>query len=369
MRFLFIGDYSNFHVNLARELRRRGCEVVVISSGSKCMDTERDIDLPRRPGIIGGLAYINRLFGLLPQLSGYDVVQLINPNFLELKPGKIRYFFKELRRRNKLVSLSVAGSDPMIVDSMCNSDKLRYSEYRVGKKLSPFAASEENDSQKWLTPLMKNYADYIYSNVDAAVSCLYEYHLAVEEKLGNKLEYIGIPIDTENIEFREPDITGKINLFVGIKSEMKLFKGTDILLELAQNLHNKFPEKCTLTVAENLPYNEYICKQREAHIVFDQIYSYTPATNALEAMAMGKTVVSGGEPEYYDFISEESLRPIINVVPHDTDIFERLSAIIKNPEILKEKATEGRKFVERHNDSSTVVDKYMKHITKILAKK
>lgn len=50
MKILFAGDYSNFHATLAAELRRRGHQAVVMSAGSRCMDTERDIDLRRTPG-------------------------------------------------------------------------------------------------------------------------------------------------------------------------------------------------------------------------------------------------------------------------------------------------------------------------------
>ena len=73
MKILFVGDYSGFHATLAAELRRGGHDVTVISDGSRCMDTVRDIDLRRTPGLLGGVAYMRRLFKLWPGLKGYDI--------------------------------------------------------------------------------------------------------------------------------------------------------------------------------------------------------------------------------------------------------------------------------------------------------
>ena len=57
----------------------------------------------------------------------------------------------------------------------------------------------------------------------------------------------------------------------------------------------------------------------EADVLVDQLYSYTPSMNSLAAMARGTVVIGGGEEEYYDFIGEKELRPIINVRPHEEE--------------------------------------------------
>ena len=46
----------------------------------------------------------------------------------------------------------------------------------------------------------------------------------------------------------------------------------------------------------------------------DRFYSYTPSMNSLAAMARGTVVIGGGEEEYYEFIGETELRPIIMIV-------------------------------------------------------
>ena len=366
MKFLFVGDYSNFHVSLATELKRLGHEATIVSSGSRCMDTQRDINLVREPGFVGGMKYMYRLFSVMSKMRGYDVVQLINPNFFELRPGKIRYFFNELRRHNRSVFLSLAGSDPYYVRMCCRSEELRYSEYRLGKEPAPFAQQNPTNELEWQTVEMLNHCEDIYNGVDGAVSCLYEYDVAGRYYLKDKLSYIGIPIDLESVGYMPAPLGEKINIFVGIKSEYKAFKGTDRLLAAAQRIEAEMPDRCRVEVVENLPYKEYMRRLESADIVLDQLYSYTPAPNALGAMAMGKVVVSGAEPEFYDFIGEHELRPVVNVTPDDEAIYQTIKELVLDRERLKMLSAQGREFVEKHNSSKVVVQRYLKHIDQTL---
>ena len=49
--------------------------------------------------------------------------------------------------------------------------------------------------------------------------------------------------------------------------------------------------------------------------ILDQLYSYTPSMNPLEAMSRGIICIGGGEPENYEILNETLLHPIINVQP------------------------------------------------------
>ena len=55
LKVLLLGDYSNCQRSLATGLRRLGCDVTLVSDGSSWQGCERDIDLTRRPGKLGGL--------------------------------------------------------------------------------------------------------------------------------------------------------------------------------------------------------------------------------------------------------------------------------------------------------------------------
>lgn len=89
MKILLIGEYSNVHNTLAKGLRELGHEVCVISNGDFWKNYPRDIDASRKPGKIGGIQLLCRLWTLLPKMRGYDVVQLINPMFFELKAERL----------------------------------------------------------------------------------------------------------------------------------------------------------------------------------------------------------------------------------------------------------------------------------------
>ena len=103
MRILLLGEYSNMHATLARAFKALGHEVTVASNGDFWKNYPRDIDLARRPGKLGGITLMAKIYSQLPRWRNYDVVQLINPMFLELKaehlaqsdchvgiPGKIK---------------------------------------------------------------------------------------------------------------------------------------------------------------------------------------------------------------------------------------------------------------------------------------
>ena len=111
MKILLVGEYSNVHATLAEALRQLGHQVTVVSNGDFFKDYPRDIDVARKPGKLGGIQLMLKLYALLPQLQGYDVVQLINPMFFELKAERLFWFYRYLRKHNKRLFLGAFGMD------------------------------------------------------------------------------------------------------------------------------------------------------------------------------------------------------------------------------------------------------------------
>ena len=96
MKILLLGEYSNVHWTLAEGFRQLGHQVTVISNGDFWKNYPRDINLTRSPGKLGGMTYMLKLYSILPQLRGYDVVQVINPIFLEVKASRILPIYRYL---------------------------------------------------------------------------------------------------------------------------------------------------------------------------------------------------------------------------------------------------------------------------------
>ncbi len=131
------------------------------------------------------------------------------------------------------------------------------------------------------------------------------------------------------------------------------------MLRALLRVQEKYPEHCLVEVAESLPFEEYRKRLFDSDVILDQLYSYTPAMNALEAMSHGMIVVGGGEPENYEILGEDTLRPIINVLPDEEDVFQKLCWLVEHPEQIQKLSDDSRLYVERHHDYRKVAQQYV----------
>ncbi len=363
-KILLLGDYSNCHRTLATGLRRIGCEVTQMSAGSAWMDCERQIDMSRKPGKIGGLQlYWRMMYGdLRRHLRGYDVVAIHDPQFAALAPNRLRPLFRRLKRENGAVFLTAMSTDIAYLDMVSAPDcPLRYSEWFIDGKPSRMHAAAPSAWEEWHAPALVEYQREVFSELNGAVSVLYEYQLGMERMLGSEhAGYGGIPIDISQFEpIKLPQEIDCVKLFLGRDCTRKLMKGSDLLEDAAREVIERNPGRAELIIVENRPYAEFIQLLKNAHVVLDQIYSYTPATTALMAMAYGLNVVSGAEPEYYDFIDEHENQPIINApIKHDC-LTETLERIVLHPEEIAERGRRSREFVAKHNDCEIVARRFL----------
>ena len=135
MKILLLGEYSNVHATLARGLRVLGHEVTVASNGDFWKNYPRDIDLDRKVGKWGGVGLMAKICTVMPRLVGYDVVQLINPMFVELKAQRNMALYRLLRLMNKNIVMGAYGMDYYWVNGCCERKFLRYSDFNIGDVL------------------------------------------------------------------------------------------------------------------------------------------------------------------------------------------------------------------------------------------
>lgn len=365
MKILLLGDASNCHRALSAGLKSLGHDVTVVSNGTGWMKTERDIDISRRlPGKLGGAElYFRALMWLAPKLRGYDVVALHNPMFLELKPQRCSAVFDRLKRGNGAVFLTALAADSLYVEECLDpASAMHYNEFRIGNEPSPHAVAHPDILKGWLSAPMTEYCNHFYDRIDGAVGVLWEYMLPLSRRLApEQIAYGGIPIDTRSIEVRPiAERPERVRLFLGRHRDRQIVKGTDRMEVAARRALERHPGKGELVIVENRPYREYVELLSSSQVVLDQAYSYTPATNALLAMASGQCTVSGGEPEYYDYIGERENHPIWNC-PVDVEGMTRLfeEILTSPPGALRERGLRGREFVERHNDVEVVAHRFL----------
>ena len=371
-KILLMADYSNFHNTLAKGLRNLGCDVTVVSDGSNFMECDRDIDISRKPGKLGGLMFAARLYGPLhSRLKGYDIVSFRNPDFLDLKPQRILWFFKRMLKENKSCFLSAISMDVPFFDMLEAPDSpLAYSEWFIDGKPNRLLLEDREQWESWHAPNMMRLHNYFYNHIDGAVSSLYEYHLSIKRRFPeNKIAYGGMPIDVDNIPFKEIDNPEKVRIFLGRDRRRKLQKGSDLLEIAAKNVISKHPGKAELVLIENRPRQEYMEIMQSCHILLDQIYSYTPATMALEGMASGLVAVSGAEPEFYDFIDETENFPIINAPVELDNLQKVIEDVVLHPEMLNERGKRSREFVCKHHNIDKVASNFLNHWLKVLKNK
>ena len=417
MRILLIGEYSNVHWTLAEGLRTLGHDVTVVSSGDGWKDYPRDIDLRRRhlddpspvKRIGGTIRYITDLARVWPRLRGYDIVQLINPVFIELRAERILPFYRFLRRHNRRIVLGAFGIDHYWVRVGMDCHTFRYSDFNFGTTLRsyPFMDTMIRD---WLQGSKGDLNRLIADDADAIVTGLYEYEACYRPFFPQKTTFIPFPIDRSSVtpsilyppcppssspavpsstpspsapspasaasspssavgsslllrvgggSAAAPPSLPPLRLFIGIQRTRSAYKGTDIMLSALQRLKADFPDRIDILRAESVPFAKYQEMMNTSHVILDQLYSYTPAMNALLAMAKGIIVVGGGEPEHYDLLGEHQLRPIVNVQPTEQDVYDQiLHRLILHPETIRQLQLDSIEYIRRHHDHIAVARRY-----------
>ena len=363
MKILLLGEYSNVHWTLAQALRRLGHEVTVVSNGDEWKAYPADVSLIRKPGRWGRMVYLLQVLRLLPKLRGYDVVQLINPvHYIDLKAERGVRIYDYLHRHNKRVFLGAFGYDYYYVYDSVVRRTLRYCDFYTPthEVHHEWNTAHEHD---WLHTYKKDVSIHIAKTCDGIISGLYEYDVAYRTDFPDKTTFIPMPIETsgdEQIAFDEnSSLKEKIRFFIGINRSRTMIKGTDIMLRALERIVADYPDCAEMVKAESVPFAVYKEMMRSSDVLLDQIYSYTPAMNALQAMSQGLIVVSGGEEENYEILGEIELRPIINVQPDEEDIYRQLEQLVLHPERIVQLKRDSMEYVRRHHDSLKVAERYL----------
>ncbi len=359
MKILLIGEYSNVHWTLAEGLRALGHEVCVASNGDFWKNYPRDVDLVRRSnGRADTMRYFAKVWWALRMMRGYDVVQVINPLFFELKAERIRPIYDYLRRHNKRVFLGAYGMDYYWVNVCRTTQTFRYSDFNFGTRLraDDIAMEAVHD---WIGSEKGLLNQEIATDCDGIVAGLYEYYACYNQPFPQKTRFIPFPINTDTTVRTAPPVTDKVRFFIGVQKTRSRYKGTDVMLRALESVAAAHPDKCEIVKAESVPFPVYQHMMDSSHVLLDQLYSYTPAMNGLLAMAKGLVLVGGGEPENYTILGEKELQPIVNVVPDYDDVRDKLEQLALHPEQIARLSNESRLYIERHHDYRKVARQYI----------
>lgn len=213
---------------------------------------------------------------------------------------------------------------------------------------------------EWLNGPKGELNRFIAGDCDGIVSGLYEYDACYRPHFPEKTQFIPFPIDLSEVTPRIPHPeTERTRFFIGIQRKRDAYKGTDIMYKALVKLATRYPDRIEIVKAESVPFAQYNRMMDHSDVLLDQLYSYTPAMNALCAMAKGLVVVGGGEEENYDILGEKELRPIVNVFPSFDDVYAKLEELIQHPEDIARLSAESIQYVRRHHDHRKVAERYV----------
>lgn len=366
MKILLLGEYSNVHNTLAKGLRRLGHHVTVASDGDSWKDYPRDIDLKRDLcSRTGRISFLWRLMKALPSMRGYDIVQIINPIFFELKAERIMPFYRYLRRHNGKIVLGAFGMDYYWVNINTDIRPLRYSDFNIGERIRTDIEAQRFRDEWEGTPKEKLNRE-IASDCDGIVAGLYEYWATYNEvpELRDKMHFIPFPIEMPGNSPVTYD-GGPLKIFAGISRGRSAYKGTDIMLAAAHEVQKRHPGLVELQIAEGVPFEQYSRMMEGSDAILDQLYSYTPSMNSLLAMSKGIIDIGGGEPENYDILGENELRPIVNVQPDFESVVREIEQLVLHPENINALKEQSVEYVHRHHDYMKVAQQYIDFYRKL----
>ena len=213
------------------------------------------------------------------------------------------------------------------------------------------------EQRDWLGTSKERLNKKIAEDCDGIISGLYEYDVCYRPRFPEKTRFIPFPIQVSHTA-PLTDVHQPLRIFIGISKQRSVYKGTDIMLKAAEDLQAQYPDKMILQKAEGIPFDDYQQMMNNSDVLLDQLYSYTPAMNALLAMSKGIIAVGGGEPENYEIIHETALQPIVNVQPTYDSVYHELEQLVLHPERIADLKQQSIDYIRKHHDYIKVAHQY-----------
>lgn len=349
MKILLLGEFSAFHMNLKEGLNELGHEALVAGWGDGFKKVPVDISFDS--SYSGSIAKLDRRLKVLKfmfEAKGFDIVQLINPYIFKNKLFPTLTFYEQLKKSNGKLLMLATGDDPYY--------------WQVARKVlryGPFEDSLKFDF-KSESCLMQSASELKFQKKvvqlsDGVIPTLYDY--AVGYFGCKKLKgVIPVPINTKKIVYRDNTVKNKIVIFHGLNRYGA--KGTRYVEEAFSILSKRYPNELELIIDGKMPLNKYLEVLEKANVVIDQVNTYSLGINGVYALAMGKVVMGGAEPESLRTLGVQS-SPVINILPNASNIVNEIERLIENRSKIAEVGFKSRKFAESVHDCVKVAEQYV----------
>lgn len=372
MKILLIGEYSRLHNSLKEGLQELGNEVVLLGFKDGFKDFPVDFPLIKKwdYGFLKKVKIaVLKLTGFdissyltykqfeknQQHFQGFDVVQLINENSFFCDYQHEKKILKYLFKHNKKVFLLSCGDDYSYVDYNFThpENPSIIQPYLHGK----IADKDFSNVLKFRKKSFEKLHQFIYKNVGGVIATDIDYHIPLQHH-ANYLGLIPNPINISKLQQTHLTVNERIVIFHGINRESYFKKGNDYFEKALHILKQKYPNEIDVFVTENVPYNDYINRYNQAHIVLDQLYGHDQGSNALEAMAKGKVVFTNAS-EIFEKHYRLTEKVAVNALPDVDYLVDQLSFLIENPTEISAIGTRARAFVEKEHDYLKIAQRYL----------
>jgi len=184
---------------------------------------------------------------------------------------------------------------------------------------------------------------------------MYEYEVSYSSA-SNRLATIPMPVNTDKIKYIPNKVGKKLVVFHGLNRYGA--KGTHYVEEAFRVLAERYPNDLELIIDGTMPLNEYLEVMARTNVVLDQVNSYSCGMNAIYALAMGKVVLGGAEPESLASLGVEQ-SPVVNVKPNAKSIIEQIELLLKNRDEFESLGCQARKFAQDVHGHIKVAQTYV----------
>jgi glycosyltransferase involved in cell wall biosynthesis len=288
-------------------------------------------------------------------MKNFDIVQFINSNPFGCEPPVERVMLEYLVKKNERCLLAACGDDFPYADYLVH----KHTGYSILEAVKNDASLKPSlgHTYKYLGAGYKANYEWLAQQSTAVIPSNVDFSMALTEE-PKAVAIIPAAINTSKYCLEQNKDTDVIHIFLGINRPNYWKKGINYFEEALEQIQSKYAQKVQITVAENLPYTEYMRQFKNAHILLDQVLSYDQGYNALEAMLRGKVVFAGaGEP----YLKAHGMKevPVIDAQPDVNYLVERLSQLIEHPEDILEMGIKARTHVIEHHDSIRIAEKYV----------
>lgn len=349
MKILLLGEFSALHKNLKEGLVELGHEAVVAATGDGFkkvpVDISFDSDLS---GILGKVDRKVKPLLSLNKLKNFDVVQLINPFVFYSKYFPSNLFYQQIIKQNKKFFILGAGDDAYF--------------WRHGRRELPYGPFDEflkydHQSEDFFMDTDEAYQfnSLLVEKVRGVIPIMYEYEVSYQNE-EKRLNTIPIPINVNKIEYIDNKVGQKLVIFHGLNRYG--FKGTRHVEEAFQYLSRKYPNDLELIIDGKMPLNAYLDVMTRTNVVIDQMYSHSLGVNGVYALAMGKVVMGGAEPESLKSLGVEH-SPVINLKPNAQSVIDEIEKLLANRSSIAPLGFESRLFAEKVHGHTKVAQQYI----------